>query len=265
MKSRWIDFGVPALSLAAFFVLWHNAIAWFAIPGYLLPGPLDVGRTFWIGYYTSGRFWPHLGTTLYQMAAGYAIGCGVALTLGALVAESRIIDRIVYPFIVGLQSMPKVALAPLIIVWFGFGPASKIVLVALICFFPTFVNCVSGLRSANPDLVDLYRAFSASRLSIFLNVKLPSAASSIFAGLQISVVLALIGAVVGEFIAARQGLGFLIQSSTLNFDVATMFAAIFSLAIVGVIATSIVRFVQSRIVFWEGTRRATAVNQGETT
>jgi NitT/TauT family transport system permease protein len=265
MKSRWLDVAVPILSLATFFVFWHNAISWFAVPAYLLPGPLDVGRTFWAGYYTTGRFWPHLGTTLYQMAVGYAIGCGVALTLGALVAESRIVDRVVYPFIVGLQSMPKVALAPLIIVWFGFGPASKIVLVALICFFPTFVNCVSGLRSANPDLVDLYRAFSASRLSIFLNVKLPSAAGAVFAGLQISVVLALIGAVVGEFIAARQGLGFLIQASTLSFDVATMFAAIFSLAIVGVIATAIVRFVQARVVFWEGNRRTTRTNVAETT
>jgi NitT/TauT family transport system permease protein len=265
MKSRWLDFAIPILSLATFFVLWHNAITWFAIPAYLLPSPVDVGQTFWAGYYTTGRFWPHLGTTLYQMVAGYAIGCSVALALGALVAESRVIDRILYPFIVGLQSMPKVALAPLIIVWFGFGPQSKIVLVALICFFPTFVNCVSGLRAANPDLVDLYRAFSASRLSIFLNVKLPSAAGPIFAGLQIGVVLALIGAVVGEFIAARQGLGFLIQSSTLSFDVATMFAAIFSLAIVGVVATLIVRFIQARVVFWEGNRRATATNTAETT
>ena len=264
MESRIAKVALPVLSVVAFLVLWHNAIALFAVPSYLLPSPLDVGRTMWIGY-VGGRFWPHLGITLYQMLVGYAIGCSLALAVGSLVAESRIFERLIYPYIIGLQSMPKVALAPLIIVWFGFGATSKIVLVALICFFPTFVNCVAGLRAANPDLVDLYRAFSASRLSIFLNVKLPSAAGSIFAGLQISVVLALIGAVVGEFIAARQGLGYLIQASTLNFDVATMFASIFSLSIIGVCATATIRFVHARVVFWEGRRRATAVAASEGT
>lgn len=258
MKRRLIDYGLPVLSIVLFFIFWHKAIAWFAVPAYLLPGPLDVGKTLWIGY-AGGRFWPHLGITLYEMAVGYAIGCSAALVVGGLVAESRIIDRLVYPFIISLQSMPKVALAPLIIVWFGFGPTSKIVMVALICFFPTFVNAVTGLRSANPDLLDLYRAFNASRLSIFFNVKLPTAAGAIFAGLQISVVLALIGAVVGEFVAAQKGLGHLIQSSTLNFDVATMFAAIISLAIVGVIATTVIRVIQARVVFWDG-RKPTATS-----
>jgi NitT/TauT family transport system permease protein len=260
MRARLLDIALPIVSIGLFLVFWHNALRWFAVPAYLLPGPLDVGKTLWIGY-VGGRFWPHLGITLYQMSVGYLIGCGSALVVGAVIAESRILERLINPYIVGLQSMPKVALAPLIIVWFGFGAASKIVLVALICFFPTFVNCVAGLRATNPDLVDLYRAFRASRLTIFLNVKLPTAAGSIFAGLQISVVLALIGAVVGEFIAARQGLGFLIQSSTVNFDVATMFAAIFSLAFIGVVATAIIRMIEGRVVFWEGRRRAVTVSE----
>lgn len=261
MHKRALDIALPLVSLAAFLVIWENAIVWFGIQSYLLPSPTDVGKTLWAGYTGDGRFWPHLGVTLYQVIVGYAIGCGIALVIGALAAESRIFERLVYPYVIGLQSMPKVALAPLIIVWFGFGASSKIVLVALICFFPTFVNCVAGLRSTNPDLVDLYRVFGASRLTIFFNVKLPSAAASIFAGLQISVILALIGAVVGEFIAARQGLGYLIQSSTLNFDVATMFAAILSLSFVGVVATSLVRLIERRVVFWA--RRVPSVTVSE--
>lgn len=256
MKQRLIDYGLPVLSITIFLVFWHNAISWFAVPSYLLPGPLDVFRTLWIGY-AGGRFWPHLGITMYEVGVGYVIGCTAALLLGSLVAEFRVIDRMIYPFIISLQSMPKVALAPLVIVWFGFGPTSKIVMVGLICFFPTFVNSLTGLRAANPDLLDLYRAFNASRLSVFLNVKLPTAAGSIFAGLQISVVLALIGAVVGEFIAAQKGLGYLIQSSTLNFDVATMFAAIISLAMVGVTASAVIRAIQARVVFWESRNRST--------
>lgn len=259
MKQRLLDYGLPALSIILFLIFWHKAIAWFAVPAYLLPGPIDVGKTLWAGY-AGGRFWPHLGITLYEMVVGYAFGCSAALIVGGLVAESRVIERLVYPFIISLQSMPKVALAPLIIVWFGFGPQSKMVMVGLICFFPTFVNCVTGLKAANPDLIDLYRVFNASRLSVFMNVKLPSAASGIFAGLQISVVLALIGAVVGEFIAAQKGLGFLIQSSTLNFDVATMFAAIISLSVVGVAATSVIRVIQARVVFWEGRRRGSTTH-----
>lgn len=261
MKRYFLNYGLPIISLALFFLFWDRAILWFSVPAYLLPGPIDVGRTLWVGY-VGGRFWPHLGMTLYEMALGYVIGCSAALVVGGLVAESRIIERVIYPFVISLQSMPKVALAPLIIVWFGFGATSKVVMVALICFFPTFVNCVTGLKAANADLIDLYRAFKASRISIFLNVKLPSAAGSIFAGLQISVVLALIGAVVGELIAARQGLGYLIQSSTLNFDVATMFAAIISLAVVGVSVTTIIRAIQARVVFWEGGKRIATQGEG---
>jgi len=97
MKNGMLQYGLPVLSMSLFFVFWHNAIDWFAVPAYLLPGPLDVAKTLWIGY-AGGRFWPHLGITLYEMVVGYAIGCTAALVLGALVAESRIIDRLVYPF-----------------------------------------------------------------------------------------------------------------------------------------------------------------------
>ena len=155
------------------------------------------------------------------------------------------------PIVVAIQSIPKVALAPLLIVWFGFGVSSKMVLVALICFFPVFINSFYGFRSANPDLLRLYKAFGSSRLHVFRQVKLPSAASSIFAGLQIGVVLALIGAVVGEFVSSKEGLGYLIQSSTLSFDVATMFASVVSLSIIGITASTLVRWVQARVVFWE--------------
>ena len=148
--------------------------------------------------------------------------------------------------------MPKVALAPLLIVWFGFGLASKVVLVALICFFPVFVNVLTGLRATRPDLIDLYRAFGSSRWRIFWDVRLPSAAGSIFAGLQVALVMALLGAVVGEFVAAQEGLGSLIQASSLNFEVPVMFACILTLAAMGAIANTIVRFVQRRVVFWEG-------------
>lgn len=242
--------GYPLLSLVLLLVVWEAAIHLFSIPNYLLPPPGDVLSTLWSAY-VGGLFWPHLSITLFEVVVGYAIGCTAAFLLGAVVAESRVLERIVMPYIVALQSMPKVALAPLLIVWFGFGIASKVVLVVLICFFPVFVNTISGLRAVSPDLLALYKVFGASRLHTFVHVKLPSAARSIFAGLQIAVVLALIGAVVGEFVTSQKGLGFLIQSASLNFDVSTMFAAIVSLALIGITASAVVRALQRKVIFWE--------------
>ncbi len=250
MKGRIASLSVPTIAVICFFVIWHYAVTFFQVPSYLLPTPRTVIEAFIHGY-ASGSYWPHLYATLTEMVIGYLIGCSIALIMGALVAEWNLLERIVYPFVVALQSVPKVALAPLLIVWFGFGLTSKVVLVALICFFPVFINSTTGFKSSDPNLLRLYRAFKASRKTIFLNVKLPSAAESIFAGLQIAVVLALIGAVVGEFISARAGLGFLIQSSTLNFDVSTMFAAIISLSIIGVTFTFTLRKIQSVVVHWK--------------
>lgn len=251
MKDRILAVALPLAAVVVLLVIWDRAVVWLQIPTYLLPRPMDVGTALWGGYVAERTYWKHLGTTMYEVVVGYGIGCTIALSAGAIVAESRWVERTLMPIVVAIQSIPKVALAPLLIVWFGFGVSSKMVLVGLICFFPVFINSFYGFRSANPDLLRLYRAFGSSRLHVFWQVKLPSAASAIFAGLQIGVVLALIGAIVGEFVSSKQGLGYLIQSSTLSFDVATMFASVVSLSVIGIAASSLMRWIQSRVVFWE--------------
>jgi NitT/TauT family transport system permease protein len=157
MKDRLVSLLLGVVSLTVLLVGWHVAVVGLEVPTYLLPKPADVGTALWSGYVTQGTYWKHLGTTVFEMAVGYVIGCSVAFVVGALVAEWRLLERLVLPYVVALQSMPKVALAPLLIVWFGFGVASKVVLVALICFFPVFINCFYGFRSAHPDLLRLYR------------------------------------------------------------------------------------------------------------
>lgn len=241
---------VSALSVVCFLLLWQFGTKFFGVPTYLLPGPWDVAKSAWV-LYSTGLIFPHIGTTLTEMFFGYFLGCAVAFVLGALVAEFVLVERIVFPYVVGFQSMPKVALAPLLLVWFGFGLASKVILVALICFFPMFINTMTGLRSTNPDLIALYRASSSPRWLIFFDVKLPSAANSIFAGLQIGIVLGLIGTVVGEFVAAKQGLGHLIQSSSMNFDVGAMFTSVFTLSLIGILANFAIRALYRRVVYWE--------------
>ncbi|WP_211908353.1 ABC transporter permease [Tardiphaga alba] len=171
--------------------------------------------------------------------------------MGVLFAEFRWLERLLYPFVLGLQSMPKVALAPLILVWFGFGLGSKAVMVGLVCFFPMFINTAVGLKATDPSLLDLMRAFSASRWHVLTRIKIPSAASHIFAGLQISIVLGLIGAVVAEFVSSSEGLGFLINAATTTLDTSTMFAALISLAVLGIGGSQIIKMLQHRLVFWD--------------
>ena len=255
MKALRIRGGLPAVryplaSLAVAVACWQAVVVGWSIPDYVLPAPAEVWKALATGF-ADGTLWPHIGATLGETLLGYAIGSVLAVVTGALLAESRVFERFVFPLLAGLQAMPKVALGPIILVWCGYGSASKVVLVVLVCFFPLFVNTVNGLKRADPDLLDACRAFSASRTFLFFHVKLPCAAPEIFSGLQIGVSLALIGAVVGEFLSSQRGLGYLISSASVNMSVATMFAGVVLLAVIGVSGAQCVRAVQRRVVFWE--------------
>ena len=240
----------PLAALVVLLVVWDLAIKLLKIPNFILPTPVSVLQALHTGY-VEGQYWPHFLFTLQSMVLGYLAGCVMAFLLGCLFAESRTVERTFYPFVVALQSMPKVALAPLIIVWFGFGMESKIVMVALVCFFPMFINTAMGLKHTNPALLDLMNAFSASRWHVLTRIKIPSAAGHIFAGLQIAVVLGLIGAVVAEFVSSTKGLGYLINASAVNLETNTMFAALLSLAVMGIMGSQLIRFIHAKVVFWD--------------
>lgn len=240
----------PLTTLFIILVTWDLVTRFDIVEPYVLPRPEAV---FWAIYtgFANGLFWPHISYTLQSTLLGYLSGSLAAIMMGALIVESSIVERMLYPYIVALQSMPKVSLGPLILIWFGFGLASKVVLVGLICFFPVLVNTIVGMRRTDPEMLEMCRSFSLSRGYVFWHVKLPSAASSIFAGLQIGVVLALIGAVVGEFIASERGLGHMISAATRSMSMSTMFAGIFLLSVFGVIGSFVVRFFHRKVVFWE--------------
>lgn len=255
MMQRLKNLAYPAATAIFILAAWIIATDVVRVPNYIMPSLGEVGGALWRGY-VLGEYWPHLLFTLNALVIGYVTGSLFAIALGVLVAESLGFERAVFPYVVALQSMPKVALAPLVIVWFGFGMESKIVLVALICFFPLFINTVTGIRSVDPDLVDLMRVFGRTRLDILLEVKLPHAATSIMAGLQIGVVLGLIGAVAAEFIASTRGLGFLVQNASNALNLGAVFAALFSLAAIGIAGTQLLRLAQRRLIFWERTSSA---------
>ena len=239
------------LAVTAFLIAaWRFGVVWFDVPTYLVPTPDAVLAALKDGL-IGGLLWPHIWATVSALALGYVAGCAMGLLLATLVSEFRLLERAFYPLIVAFQSVPKVALAPLITVWFGFELESKVVMVALICFFPSFVNTIIGLKSCDPNLINLYRAFGASRMQILFSVKWPSALTTIFAGLEISVVLALLGTVVAEFVSSRAGLGHMIQASTVDLNVAMMFACVIVLAVIGVILTHLITLVRRRVAFWE--------------
>lgn len=240
----------PLLTLVVVLLVWHFSVVLLKVPGYILTTPGAVLNAL-TGAFIDGTIWRHIGYTVSATLMGYAIGSVLALILGAALAESRTFEKFVYPLLVAIQATPKVALAPLILVWFGFGIASKVVLVVLICFFPLFINTIVGIKRVDPDLVAACRAFSASRWYVFRHVKLPAAAGDIFAGLQIGVSLALIGTIVGELVSSEAGLGYLIGSAAVNMNISLMFAGVILLAALGITGAQIVRWAHRRVVFWE--------------
>lgn len=233
-------------------------VAWFwltrpgGLPATALPPPpamLDALQVAWV----RGTLWPHIIFTAKGAAFGLLIGVAIGFVLSATVVMIPVLEHFVSPIIVGMQSVPKIAIAPLIVSYAGFGLESKVFTAALLAFFPVFVSLVRGFRSVDPLILDMYRAFSANRLHVMRHARLPASAPYLFASLKVAVLLSLIGAIVSEFIASSKGLGYIIKSRSQEFDVSMMFAAVISLAIMGVLATAAIQFAQHRIVFW--TRR----------
>lgn len=240
----------PVIALAAVVVLWSAAIDWFGISGYMLPRPGQVALALIDGM-TAGDMAVHVMATVEGTVAGYLTGCGIGFLLALAVYVLPWLRQVLHLPILLLQAMPKVAVAPLLFFWLGFDLGARVTMVALLCFFPVFVNTLSGLDYIDRLLVDLYRAAGASRARILLEVGIPAAAPSVFAALQVSVMFAIVGDVVMEFVGASAGLGFKIQTAANAIDLPTTFAAIVMIGLIGAAAVAVVRLAERRVIFWE--------------
>jgi NitT/TauT family transport system permease protein len=242
----------PLLSILVFCLFiagWEGAVRFFAVPKIVLPAPSAIAWAFWHGFDDDDLQW-HLAVTMYEIIAGFVAGAASGLLLGFVIALSPLLERIFYPYVVAFQTIPKVAVAPIVVIWFGYGVASKIVITATIAFFPVLANTIVGLRSAPHDQIEMLVTYTASRAQVFRMVRLPQALPYIFVGLDVAIVLSVIGAIVGEFVGAKAGLGYLILQKNFNFDMAGTFAILILLSIVGVGLHWLVEFAQRRIVFW---------------
>ena len=221
-----------ALLLVALLGAWEAWCRLGNVPALIVPAPSSVFATLW-GEIASGRLFPHLAVTATEMTLGLALGSVIGLGAGTLLAEADFLRRLLHPYIVASQVVPKLALGPLFIIWFGFGLTPTVVITALICFFPLMENTLTGLSRVDPSRRELFRMLGASRLQTLLRLTLPSALPVILAGFRVAVVLALVGAVVGEFIGGRAGLGASIIAAQSVMDSSLMFALFIVITLLG--------------------------------
>ncbi|HUH94533.1 MAG TPA: ABC transporter permease [Casimicrobiaceae bacterium] len=245
---------IAGIGLVCLIALWIFSVRVLRVPPYILPAPEAVLNALWSGLAIDpaspkGYYVP-LWSTLSNAATGFALGTALGLVLGSLMAESRTVEKLLMPYAFALQSLPKVAIAPLVVIWFGFGDGSKVAIAALLAFFPVLINSFTGLRSTEPEKLDLMRSLSATRFETYRMVKLPNAAPFIFAGLDMAVVYALLGAIVAEFLGAQQGMGVVITQAQSVSDVAGVFAALVILGVLGIVLHSSVRRLEHRVVHW---------------
>jgi NitT/TauT family transport system permease protein len=249
--ARWeAQAALAPLVLIGFIGLWALLVRVTGYPAFILPGPGRVWKSF-ITLAADGTLWRHASTTLSEVLAGLALGVSVAFVLGYLLSRSRAVERLVAPYIVASQSIPTVAIAPLLVIWFGTGATSKIIVSALIVFFPILISCIAGLRSAEPDLRDLMRSLEATRWQTFIKLELPAAMPMLISGLKVGATLSVIGAVVGEFVGADRGLGFLVKQGQGLYDTPLMFVAVISLVVIAMSLYGIVALIERYLLAWK--------------
>ncbi|OYX90300.1 MAG: hypothetical protein B7Y84_01720 [Azorhizobium sp. 32-67-21] len=247
--------------LVVLLLVWQYGVIWLDVPAYILPPPSDVAVALWrgldAGIFSRGGYWLHTGVTLSEVLLGFVIGSTAGLVLGTIISQVRIIEATFSVYLIAIQSLPKIALAPIIVLWFGFGLTSKVVIICLLTFFPLLVNSMAGFRAVEPERIELMRAIGANGWQMFWKVRLPSAMPYIFAGLDMAAVFAVVGAVVGEFVGAQRGLGVLILSMNASMDTAGTFSVFIILSLIGVLLHGVLKIVSRRVLFWSGTGQNT--------
>ncbi len=244
-----IDMILVPLALVLFIGGWSLLVQWRQYPSFILPSPGRVWERFF-ALLIDGTLAFHTRTTLLEIFGGLGLGLGVALLTGYGLAKSPLLEKILSPYIVASQAVPIVALAPLLVIWFGFGWLSKVLVCALTVFFPALVNTIVGIRGVDSDLRALMRSLQASRWQTFTLLEVPAALPVLLGGLKVGVTLAVIGAVVGEFVGANSGLGFLINLARGTLDTPMLFVALFMLVAIAILLYTAVALLEYIVLAW---------------
>jgi NitT/TauT family transport system permease protein len=247
-SNPWRNRLPPILAGVGLIALWQGIISGFGIPTYIAPAPLEVLQTFWQQAAILGR---NLLPTLMESLAGFVFGNLVAILIAIAFVHSRLAQQAFFPIAVFINTIPILAIAPILVLIFGNGYTPKIVIAALICFFPTLVNMVRGLQAVSPATLDLMRILSASKSEIFWKIRLPSSLPFLFAALKIASTTCVIGAIVGEWIGSDFGLGALIIEATYNFRSPLLFATVFVCAGLAVSLFALMSYAERRLITWK--------------
>ena len=247
MKDYLLRIFCPLAGTAIILVLWHYYIILMRVPLVVLPSPLQVADALMTEWkILLEETW----VTALECIYGFALAMAIGIPVAVVMTHSRIANLMFYPLLVASQSIPKVALAPILLVWFGIGIKSKLAMAFVIAFFPVVVDTATGLRSTSPELLELARSLQCSRLQTFFKIQLPSALPSIFSGAKIAVTLAVIGAVIGEFIGSNEGLGNLLLTANSQLNTPLAWAALLVLSVLGMILYAIVVVAEKLLMPW---------------
>lgn len=228
---RLAAWAAPAATVVALLGLWHLATVAFDWPVWLVPTPGEVAQSLWDNRSLLPRqFW----ITFLETIAGFGLGVAIGVPVAVAIASSRLLERTIYPVLLGLNAVPKIAIAPILILWMGFGYGPKIVVSFLLCVFPIVIGTATGLKSTPTELVELSRSLCASRSALFLRVRFPAAMPQIFVGLKVAISLAVIGAVIGEFVGSSGGLGWVIVNTNANLNTPLAFASMVLLGVMSI-------------------------------
>ncbi len=236
--------------IVGFFVLWELLCLMFHVRDIVLPRPTQILTTLWV---SAPGIWPHALQTIYTTMVGFAFGIVAGVLLGVVIGSSKIAYDVAYPLLIGFASIPKVAVVPVLVLWFGAGTIPAIITAAVTCVFPIVVNVATGLATTEPELEDVMRTLRASKLDILINVGLPRAMPYFFASLKVAITLAFVGTVISETVASNRGIGNLMMIASSSFDVPLVFAGLLILAVMGVVLYAIFSLIEGRVTGW--TRR----------
>ncbi|MFM9925357.1 ABC transporter permease [Variovorax sp. H27-G14] len=240
--------------LVVLLAAWEGGTRFFSVPKFLIPPFSEVMVALWRGLATGvmakDGLWFHTAITLAEIALGFFIGSAIGLALGVAISQMERVEAVLQPYVAAFQSLPKVAVAPIIVMWLGFGISSKVAIVCMLTFFPVLVTSIAGFKAIDPDRIDLLRSLSATPWQIFRKAKFPSALPYIFAGLDMAAAFAVVGAIVGEFVGAQAGLGVLILQMDAQMDTGGSFSVFIVLSVIGIALTSVLRVVQRRVLHW---------------
>ncbi|UWP85628.1 ABC transporter permease [Dactylosporangium fulvum] len=240
----------PAV-LVLVLAVWHLVVQWFEVSRFVLPPPVDVIQAL-VRNIQEGRYTDHLLYTVRNSLTGFAAGTILGVLVGGLLAASSIVERVLHPYIVAFQTFPKIALVPMLTIWFGFDAQPKMIIAGILAFFPVMVNAYVGLTSLDVESEELMRSLRSSRLQTFVKLRLPTALPYIFAGLELALVFAILGAVTGEFLGSRQGLGFLIQQFSAQLRTEDIFALLIIFAILGMAVHMLISWLRKKVIYWQG-------------